>query len=198
MKKIIILMFGLFLGTFAIAQNSIWSLNYDMAMPFGDAKDYTDQVSFRGLSIDGRYFINDNILIGGTIGWNLFYEKEKDVTQTWGNTTIHGTQWRYINNTPIYVTGAYCFGDPGEIRTLIGLGVGTIWSERRLDIGVYEYSSNDWLFALAPEVGVIIPMSGNVNATIKMKYNNGFKTSDMESLQYFGFSVGLSWTNYFL
>jgi hypothetical protein len=71
-------------------------------------------------------------------------------------------------------------------------GVGTVWQEQRTDVGSWGFTSTGWQFAIAPEVGVIIP-AGPTYLSLKVKYNHGFETSSIETLSYLNFGLGIAW-----
>lgn len=168
-----------------------WGINYEMAAPFGDTKDFSSPFSFRGIGLDGRYFRSANTSIGFWAGWNVFSEKESG-TITQGNQTATGTSARTINAVPLYLTGDYYFGQRGSARPYVGLGAGVIYNERRNDFGIFSASESKWQFGLAPEVGVMLPV-GTSLAYLALRYNYGFKAGEFDALQYLSISVGIGY-----
>lgn len=168
-----------------------WGIDYSMAAPLGDTKDFTSSFSFRGVGLEGRYFRSAKTSIGFRAAWNVFNEKDSG-TVTNGNTTTSGTSARTINAVPLYLTGDYYFGDRGGARPYLGLGAGVIYNERRNDFGIFTSSSSKWQFALAPEVGVMLPVGASL-AYLSLRYNYGFKAGDFDALSYLSISVGIGY-----
>lgn len=196
MKKLLIIIVAVCFSTTAFAQGNIWKLSWDMNQGLGNTNQYINQFSVRGISADAAWFLNDHWGIGGTISWGLFYKDfPKETIEINNSVSLTGKQVRYNNFVPIMLTGGYYFGNSGGVRPYLELGLGTIWSERITDIGLYEVVSKDWMFGMAPAAGVVIPISKNFCANAKLKYNVGF-AKEGHNLSAFGLSIGFAWTSY--
>jgi opacity protein-like surface antigen len=156
MKKIIVIaIFCSFMGitsVFSQAENHI-SFQYDMSFGTGDLGEYITAPSFRGFSAQYRYAVTHNILIGMDVAWNVFYEKRDYDSYTSGTITVSGVQYRYQNEVPILVSVDYVFMPDKEFQPYLGLGIGTIYSERNTSMGIWYVEENPWQFALKPEAG---------------------------------------------
>jgi hypothetical protein len=172
-------------------QDVIWKMTYDVAFPFGSTKEFTDQVSWRGVSLDFDRFINDNVAVGLGVSWSVFLEKEADSDYQHDLMLIHGTQVRYINDIPILARFSW-YQPTGGFDTYFTAGVGTVWQQQRREIGLWAFEGNYWQFALSPEAGIIFPM-GRSYLTAKVKYMQGFKTSSAPALSNLGIGVGFAW-----
>ncbi len=191
MKKYIIALSVLFLALTINAQEVIWKMTYDMGIPFSSTKEFTNQVSWRGLSLDFDRFIDDNLAVGMGFSWSTFVEKESDSDYQRENILLHGTQVRYINNIPL--TARISWYQPIDMMELFGsIGVGTAWQETRREIGTWAFVGNYWQFALVPEVGLIFPV-GQSYLTAKVRYVQAFKTSEAPDLSYMSVGVGVAW-----
>jgi len=191
MKKYIIALSVMFLALTVNAQEVIWKLTYDVGIPFSETKEFTDQASWRGLTLDFDRFLGDNLAVGMAFSWSTFLEKEPDSYYERDELLLHGTQVRYINNIPLTVKIAYY--KPVSTVDLFGsLGVGTVWQETRREIGTFAFVGDYWQFALIPELGVLIP-AGRSEVTARVRYVAGFKTSSAPPLSYLSFGVGLAW-----
>jgi len=151
MKKIfitILLVAGLFATSYA--QTSLWTVNWDIATGSGDTGDFIDKTSFGGFSIDGRYFVEENISIGGSMSWQSFneiYDNLPPVELDGSNGItghISGTQYRDSNIFPLLFTGQVYVDTGGDIMPYVGMGIGTIYLEERLDIGLVSFSDDSW------------------------------------------------------
>jgi len=78
MKKYIIALSVLCLAFTVNAQEVIWKLTYDVGMPFSSTKEFTDQVSWRGATVDFDRFVGDNFAVGIGVSWSTFVEKIPD------------------------------------------------------------------------------------------------------------------------
>jgi outer membrane protein len=168
-------------------------LNYSMGIPSEDLKDFIGEVSFRGIDMGYISFVDSNISVGFSVGWNVFYERRAQDSFTYNNTTLTSNQYRYTNSVPLFLYGNYHF-NPGSIASYYaGLGVGTIYSDRTVDFGVYRYSVDTWALGLAPQIGVIYELNDNTNLHIGGRYNFSFDTSELDGQNYFAVNVGFAW-----
>jgi len=172
-------------------QEVVWKMTYDVGFPFSSTKEYADQVSWRGVAMDVDRFINDNLAVGLGVSWSVFLEKEPDSYYENDDMLIHGTQVRYINNIPLLARISW-YQATSQFDTYFTAGVGTVWQNVRREIGLWAFGGDYWQFALSPEVGIIYPM-GQTYLTAKVRYMQGFKTSDAPALSYLGIGVGFAW-----
>ena len=191
MKKYIISLSVLFLSLNINAQEVIWKMTYDVGVPFSSTKEFANQVSWRGLSLDFDRFVGDNLAVGMGFSWSTFVEKESDSYYQRDNILLHGTQVRYINNIPLTVRLSWY--QPLDMMELFGsFGIGTAWQETRREIGTFAFTGNYWQFALTPEVGMIFPM-GQSYFTAKVRYVQAFETADAPDLSYLSIGLGFAW-----
>lgn len=197
MKKNKILLTGIFAVLFGVSSfgqgGGVWNFDWNMGFPMGETKDFINQPTFRGFSIEGRSFVTEHITVGGIGAFNVFYENFGWVTNTNDNTTLYGYKRRYLNVMPLMVTGHYYFSH-GQIQPYIGAGIGTYYIESRDFMGIYYVQGKAWHFGLAPEVGVIMPFgSSDTGININFKYNMATKTMEQPSYSWFGINVGISY-----
>lgn len=203
MKKLLILAIILF-GMSPLLKAQMLNLNYQISVPLGDLKDFTDKASFRGMDLEYHYFTSDRFSIGLGVGWNVFYHNldhhTGDFTFHGSNDiyTITGNQYRYVNTVPIMAMGRYFFTDDNTaVRPYIGLGLGTRWTEKRIEIGQYSSTISRWQFSFAPEIGMLVPLSDQVALNFGARYSYGTKASHgrIPEFQSFAFSIGLVLTS---
>ena len=193
MKKLVYTAVFILISSGAFAQG-MFGISYDISLPMGPTSDFIENASFRGFSIEGRGFLYDNFALGGEFGWHIFYgeygpQEWKGKTET---STIYGKQYRYINSLPIMATAHYYFGVPDATRFYIGVGLGTANVLQRTDLGLYYVESNTWRFAVAPEVGVLLPINPNFIFNVGAKYQYATKASDADALNYLTFKIGFA------
>ena len=168
----------------AFAQDGIIRLSYDFAFGLGDTKEFvSSDPSWRGFTFEYRHFITPNISVGGTAGWQVFDHETTDLITIRDaevdvvdgetitlNGDISGTQFRFLNSFPIMGTVHYHMGDEFGMQPFFGIGVGTQRVEERLEIGRFVTERANWKFAIAPEAGVLIPVSNNIKALVGVRY----------------------------
>jgi hypothetical protein len=142
MKKALYIFIFTIIATSAMAQSSMMSWQYSMGFATGNLKEYTSPVSFRGVTYNYSKMVESGAAIGLELGWNVFYEEKGYGTYTTGNVDYSGKQWRYSNNAPILFTISY-FKNPDEnVSPFAGIGVGTMYSERRTTMGAYNFTAD--------------------------------------------------------
>ena len=185
----------LLLSNGAQAQQGFWGISYGMSVPTSETKDFTPGTSWRNWTTDILARVRPNTAVGVSFGWNVF----NDVTTTVSSIDdasrpidIGGTQYRYINSFPMLVTVRQFMETPGGLRPFFGLGIGTQLVKQRVDVGQWRISDNTWHFALAPEIGAVLPMGSNAKWFVNAKYNYAAKASGRKH-SYFGFNIGVAW-----
>jgi hypothetical protein len=192
MKKLILLLLCTVSGFFSYGQ-SIHGLSYSLALPTGKTGDYIGKLQWRGVTLEGKYFLTNNITLGWQTGWNTMYESETGEF-TEGTVTRSGTQYRYLNVWPALFTMDYLFGEDGDIQPYAGVGAGAYWIGQRTLMGLTETKYSTWNFGIAPEIGVLFPVNLNSNFYVNLKYNYGINgSSDVDNYSFLTFNVGFLW-----
>ncbi len=197
MKKQIILI-AFLCSAFAltsVAQNSLFSINYAVTVPMGNTSDYIDQVSGRGITGEYQKFINDYWAIGGEFGHTTLYKREPEKVYTEGTASLSGIQYRYQYHWPIFLTANYFFNNGGEVRPYLGLGLGTVAHDRRIDMGIFTSQNTYWQFALRPEAGLFYKASYSVGFKLGAKYYTSFESSGLEGQSSLGINFGIVFVN---
>jgi outer membrane protein len=190
MKKILyILLFTSIVST-VTAQTSYMSWQYTMGFTTGNLNDYISQTSFRGVTYDYTKLVNGGVGVGLEIGWNTFYEKKSYDTYSYNNFDLSGKQYRYTNNVPLLFTVSYYVSPDDDFTPFVGLGIGTMWSERATAFGTHTLYRDAWPFTLRPELGILFD-TGGVGLALSGKYYYGFETGDLPAQSYFTVNVGL-------
>ena len=196
MKRIIALVICCFvvsLTNLYSQQGSHVSVQYDMSFGMGDLGDFISAPSFRGASFQYRYAVTDNILIGVDAAWNTFYEKKDYDSYTSGTKTLSGIQYRYQNEIPLLFSADYLFLTDNKFQPYLGLGIGTIYSERIADMGVWRFEENPWQFALKPEFGLLYGISNGTSFKLGLKYYTGIG-GELDTQGYLTVSAGFAFS----
>ncbi len=173
------------------AQDWYWGMSYGMTAPVSDTKDFTEGVSWRNFAVDILATIRSNTAVGVNFGWNVFNDITAEVSSL-ENVDVGGTQFRYINSFPMLATVRQFTGRSGGPRFFYGAGIGAQYVKNRVDVGQWRLEDNTWHFALAPEIGVILPFGSDAKWFLNAKYNYAAKASD-RTRSYFGFNIGIAW-----
>lgn len=199
MKKLLIITIVLF-GMSPLLKAQMFNLNYQISVPFGDLKDFTDKASFRGMDLEYHKFVSDRFSMGFAAGWNVFYQDINHATGDFhfkGNDNLYtmtGNQYRYINTVPLTLIGRYFLTDgTSAVQPFLGLGAGARWTEKRLEIGQFTSTLSRWQFTFAPEIGMIVPFNDQVALNIGARYSYGTRASHgrIPEFQSLTFSIGL-------
>lgn len=195
---------ALVLLTPANAQQGMPILSWSVSFPSGNTKDFSqDRESFRGITFSYRYFPQTNFSFGGYAGWRVFNGETIEtieVDQEEFKGAVTGKQWRYINSFPIMVNAHFYTGTPGGTQLFVGLNGGGMIVEERLDINIWAIKSNRWHWAVAPEVGVNLPLGYNVGLAVSAVYHYAFSAGEKlvgesSKHQYFSINIGVSWNH---
>lgn len=194
-KAVCIAVLTLCASTVVFSQNSETSVQYVMSIPTAKLSNYISNASFGGVAIDYRKRFTPRISAGFDIGFNLFSKKENYATYTDGTSSISGTQYRYSQSYPIHVTGAYYFNADRPISFFAGFGIGTVYTNRNTDFGLYEISNEAWQFSLKPEAGFVTRFNADMGLKTVLKYHSNFKSSDLDGQSYISLGVGVVFLN---
>jgi opacity protein-like surface antigen len=175
------------------AGSNLVSLQYSMGFSMGDLNKYIENASFLGILLDYRFMATDNVYAGVELGGNLFYEKKDYATYTKETITLTGTQWRYVSTMPLLANVGYVFSPASDFSPYAGIGIGTLYHEVELDIGIYEFTQNQWQFAVKPEVGMIYKPMPEIGILLGVKSYNGFKTDNSSAINFMALNIGIVW-----
>jgi hypothetical protein len=190
MKKVFYIFLFSVIASTAVAQNSLVSWQYSIGFGTGDLHDYISSASFRGVTFNYQRFVRPDLSTGLEFGWNVFYQEKPFGTYTRGDFDYSGKQYRYSNNFPMLATINYYLRRDEAINPFAGLGIGTMYSIKYMDMGSYGFTSDAWPFVLKPELGIIYKTDG-ASISLSSKYYYGFKTSDLPAQSYITINLGL-------
>jgi len=192
-RTLLLIPIALLFSNAAQGQDWYWGINYGMASPFQDTKEFTEGTSWRNFGMDVLAVVRPNTAVGLSFGWNVFNEitPSSDVSSL-ENIDVGGIKFRYINSFPMLVTIRQFMGTRGGARPFFGLGVGTQLVRSTVDVGQWRISDDTWHFAVAPELGDVLPVRSDAKWFVSAKYNYAAKASD-RTQSYFGFNIGVAW-----
>lgn len=193
MKKIAIVAAALVLvgATEVRAQEWFWGGAYSVALPLSNTKDFNEGLSWRGVMVEGRKVLNENATAGVSFGWHVMNDRQ-DGTFEFDRGAIDGTAFTYTNAFPLMANAHYYVGQRGGIRPFLGANVGANIIERRADIGLFSLTEQNWHFAVAPEVGVVVPLGWYVRGMLSARWHYMTAAGTTPSQQYVSFNIGIA------
>jgi len=180
--------------TSTFLQRGLFSFNYNLSFPMGDFNDFISSIGYRGWNFELYGVINDNLAVGGSVGWYAFNEKFDRSTYYFDNGALTSEVYNYFYSIPLKVVAHYYFAPDAFVQPFAGLGLGTTYSEKRREIGFYYVDSKLWNFIVSPEVGVIVPFGdmSEWGARILGRYNFiTFKDQEVNNIMFFDLQIGL-------
>jgi len=193
MKKalIFILVISLAVPGIVKAQSGYTSFQYQIGFATGDLGDYIGKTSFRGAVFDYQRNLSSSMSMGLELAWSTFYEKKDYDTYTVEPYSISGIQYRYSNMFPMLLTAEYYFIPEGTVEPYFNLGIGTMYTIRATDMGMWRLEEKAWQFGLKPELGVIYDVGMNASVKLEAKYYMGIGGSKLENQSFFALSAGM-------
>jgi outer membrane protein W len=184
------------LGAVPVQAQSWWAVTYAPSIPLSNTKTFADNVSWRGINIEYKKAIKENVTAGLSFGWHVFDEQTDEVVSAFG-ADISGDQFRYVNSFPILANVSYHFGKPGGARPYLGADVGMYVMEHRLDIGLYTIHETKAHFGFGPEAGITFPLRPDLGGVINGRYNYALAAGNVDDQSYVSFGIGVVWSHGF-
>jgi outer membrane protein len=175
----------------------LFSIEYNVSFPVGDFNDFISTIGYRGWHFELKGVLNDNVAVGGSLGWYAFYEKLPRSTYNFDGGAITTTIFNYYYSVPLQAVAHYYLMPDAFVQPFVGIGLGATYSEKRREIGFYVVEEKVWDFGVTPEVGAIIPfgLGAEWGAIIKGRYNlTTYKDNDVNNLMFFDLTVGLAFS----
>ena len=165
-----------------------FGVSWNIAMPLGDTADFTKNLSLRGITVDYHAFRSHTTSWGLNVGWTVFTENPDD-TLVGDGYAITGQRWNYINAVPIYVSGFHYWGQKRQTSYFAGANLGAVWAEYRTTVGLYNFQDQAWHFAVAPEIGMRLPMSSFLGF-ISLRYHLLMKSGEIDTQSWLELRIG--------
>ena len=182
------------------SQRTASALTYNMAFPMSRLNAYTREMSWRGLGFEFKQFMQKDLTVGVSLGWNIFAQLSRNETIQLTQGAVSGTNVRSVNAFPILANLDYFFGSRGEeIRPFIGINAGMYSIKRRFEIGVTAFEQSNWHFGIAPEAGFWVPLDRDLFLVVTGRYNYAFEAGETflkekNDYAYWGLNIGFGWS----
>lgn len=186
----------------AWAQESMFGITWNISVPIDSTEKWVGQTSYRGIGIEYRKFTDYNFTgsIGFSAAWHVFDDRSFQTVNLEGediNGTVSGDNFRWINSVPLMLGLHYYLGDQySGTRLYLGVNGGTMYIERRADLGIFTTATDAWHWAIAPEVGLGFAFDES-HLYMNLKYYYAFEVDEQHPEEtYLGFAVGFAYTIY--
>jgi hypothetical protein len=191
MKYILLFTLTVAYGLNVTGQTS-FVMSYPIAFPMGDLHDYSTKTSYRGFNMEFLHEAKPNMAAGVEVGWNVFYERVDKKDYKSGTATVSGVQFRYTNSVPILAIAKYYPQSNNRVAgPYVGLGIGTLFSSRSTDFGLYRFTTEVWQFCVRPEAGLLLHVQHGTSIMIGAKYNAAFNSSELDGQSFLSVNFGL-------
>jgi hypothetical protein len=182
----------------ASAQSRTYGLiAYSPALALGETDSFVSDFGWFGGTLEGGWITSDTTAIGISGRYHYFYEKRENALYTGDRNEIavYGTQFRSLTAVPVqakvtYVVPAGASSNPMS-RAFGALGVGGLYQNQQLEIGSFLFSKIGWVFSLSPEIGVILRRELATAYAFSVRYDHGFGTDDLPTVQILSFNFAL-------
>ncbi|MFL5813584.1 MAG: hypothetical protein ACJ763_08405 [Bdellovibrionia bacterium] len=177
---------------------SHFSLSYIVSFPTASTADFLgNAVSYRGLGIEWNAPTGlDDLYWGFSLRWLYFRHDEDNESITSGNTTVTGRIYRSVDSFPISLNLKYPFkvSSSSRVQPFIGLGVGTTYGRRELNVGAYSQNQYGWQFLMAPEAGTEVKFSrtGETRGFFNVRYDAGFGSDAISAISNLSLAIGIA------
>ncbi len=184
------------------AQGIQAGLSYDWSMPVGDLKNYIDNDSWLGFTLDVRKKNpTGSFTWGATFGYLEFYQAipgGSAATVVFPQGAITGQQYHHLFSFPMMLSAAHYFGsDSRGMRPYVGLSAGVTYLKQTVDVGVYTLESDAWKPAAMPELGLSWSTPRRTQVNLHVRYHYAAKADGMytsaapgASMQYLSIGIG--------
>lgn len=142
------------------AQNRVMlNFNYSVNTPSGKFSDYIDKTSFRGWNATVTYRINERLAVGGSAGFQDFYQKnDRALYKSADGSDISAVVSNSIQTIPVLATVQYTLSSSETFKPYVGLGAGANIVMHTQYFGQFGNDYNKLGLAVRPEVGLFIPI----------------------------------------
>jgi outer membrane protein W len=155
--------------------------------------DYIDNFSFLGFTIDGQYFVTDNLSVGGEFQWISYYQYKPRATYSNDRAAITTDLYNYVYQVPIMLTARYHFTGNERVLPYMGLSAGAMASETTTYFSIFEIEDDKWGFASQARLGTYFAISPSFLFDINAHYSfasNGAPDFGYNYMSAFGFEAG--------
>ena len=131
--------------------NYVGTFNYTMAAPSGDSKDFASNYSWLGFTLEGDWFMRQNLSTGFILGWQEIYKEQNGDSFQFDNGTATGRTYRHSDGDSASRACPILGREPRQAVPPVRRDRrGTYWMKQTVDFGIYTADVDHWHFGLAP------------------------------------------------
>jgi hypothetical protein len=158
-------------------------------LAIGDSYEFTPKYGFIGFNGEVMVHPRADVSVGLTSGYQLFLGQERSTVEA-GDAALDAFQFRYLDTVPILAVGRYYVELSPIVSFFPALGIGTIYTNRVVDVGIVALYDDFWHFGVAPQVGLLFHTDGP-DPVVDVKYNVAVGGSESPTEMWFTAEVGL-------
>ena len=196
-SRIIFCILFIVLFSFTHAQQGETKLNieYNVALPMNDFKNFVSSTSFGGFNASVLHGISDKISVGLATGFQDFYQKNaRELYHFSDGSDVSAVVTYTIQTIPLLADVKYNFSPVARIQPYAAIGVGGNMIAYNQLFGEFGNQQSKFGFAARPELGLFIPFKNKLSGfNIGASYNiMPFKEGDFKNLNSLGIHAGIS------
>jgi hypothetical protein len=158
-------------------------------LAIGDSFEFTPRYGFIGFNGEVMLHVRPEISIGLSSGYQVFLGQERS-TVTLGDAAINAFQFRYLDTVPIFAVGRYFVDIVPELTFSPALGIGAVYTNREIDIGILGVYEDAWHFGVAPQLALVLHTDGP-DPLLGVKYTFAPGGSETPTEMWFTAEIGL-------
>lgn len=183
--------------------NTFISLNYSIAIPLGNMRNFIRRSSYLGIHFEGNFFLSGPISSGVNIGWNRFPKSLND-TLIIGNDTITGLNLRAIDNFVFYAeTKVFLTQFKSKVIPYLGAGIGfnSMYTTASTSEGITQYFNLFTEFGIKLNTGIVIHIGGSNAINFNLNYHTSFTSQSsgeqaLLNINYLSMNIGIAFNFY--
>ena len=195
-KKILLsVILSLFIVTSVAAEGTLVSIEYQLAFPGKTMKDFVDKPAYSGFNLEFSQLITDYFALGGSFGWNNFYQEWDRQTYQLEDVTgsYIASRWRQIDAMPVLFKTSFVYDNAQTVVPFASLGIGAYFMRTRQIVGPISSDVSSTHFGLRPEAGLYF-MFGAVGIKASGAWNAVFNKSsqDADGMSHWNLGLGVT------
>ena len=177
------------------SKSNLFAASWEIAFPVNE--NFLTKTSLAGGRLEYRKFLKPNVSVGLAASWNSFdqYFSTQTYQKANGSGAVTTDMIRQIYTVPVTATLHYYFQGSPKVKPYIGVGIGTQYSEQNAYFNIYELTSNNWGFAVRPEIGLLVPFNQYWSLLLAGGYNyatNKNDESNIDNLKHWTLNAGVA------
>lgn len=178
-------------------EKSAFFIGYEISLPVGSLKDFTDAASYRGFDLGGLWPIVGGLKLGAYFNHHLFYEELGRETYPLENGAVTANLYRFAR---FWTTGAmarYHFLPASSVfRPYVGVRTGIAFATTATLVSDLSLYNSPVGFAIAPELGGLVALNDFLALSGSLRYDfSTLSEGPLENGSYLAFQLGLVFTS---